>query len=345
MIISDRKKRLAGATPAFEAVIETAQDYYPFGSLMPGRKYNAGEYRYGFNGKEKDDEVTGVTGATYDYGFRIYDSRISRFLSVDPLTKSYPMLTPYQFVSNTPIQAIDLDGMEALNCTSILYLSTNHVGGIGYVVKTEIKIGNAYDMIGTTQFIALILMNPSNQDLEDGTNNPQFLLGGEVSALNFGVDIVGKPTFEKAYQTVAFSLSTVDVKWGIGGSASIGENNSFGLSIGLGIGGHFETGNNSTIVQSISISNQERKNTTFGSIWLLGPQTSERDENGNITGYSSKLFEVTLSGNPKVNFTGINVYSEATTMKDENGNEMKTTTGSWKSKEYENEENAKYNKE
>jgi hypothetical protein len=29
--ISDRKKRLAGATPAFEAVIETAQDYYPFG--------------------------------------------------------------------------------------------------------------------------------------------------------------------------------------------------------------------------------------------------------------------------------------------------------------------------
>ncbi len=34
-------------------------------------------------------------------------------LSVDPLTKSYPMLTPYQFASNTPITAIDLDGLEA----------------------------------------------------------------------------------------------------------------------------------------------------------------------------------------------------------------------------------------
>jgi len=34
-------------------------------------------------------------------------------LSVDPLTGSYPMLTPYQFASNTPIQAIDLDGLEA----------------------------------------------------------------------------------------------------------------------------------------------------------------------------------------------------------------------------------------
>ncbi|PKP18124.1 MAG: hypothetical protein CVU05_14265 [Bacteroidetes bacterium HGW-Bacteroidetes-21] len=70
-------------------------------------------YRFGFNGKEKDDEITGQTGATYDYGFRIYDSRIGKFLSVDPLTRSYPMLTPYQFASNSPIMAIDLDGLEA----------------------------------------------------------------------------------------------------------------------------------------------------------------------------------------------------------------------------------------
>ncbi|MBW3469829.1 hypothetical protein EGN73_18695 [Arthrospiribacter ruber] len=35
-------------------------------------------------------------------------------MSVDPLTGSYPMLTPYQYASNTPIQAIDLDGLEAV---------------------------------------------------------------------------------------------------------------------------------------------------------------------------------------------------------------------------------------
>jgi predicted Zn-dependent protease len=34
------------------------------------------------------------------------------FPCVDPLTKSYPMLTPYQFASNRPIDGIDLDGME-----------------------------------------------------------------------------------------------------------------------------------------------------------------------------------------------------------------------------------------
>ena len=48
----------------------------------------------------------------YDYGFRIYNPRIAKFLSVDPLTRSYPMLTPYQFASNRPIDGIDLDGLE-----------------------------------------------------------------------------------------------------------------------------------------------------------------------------------------------------------------------------------------
>jgi RHS repeat-associated protein len=75
---------------------------------MPGRTYSAGAYRYGFNGKEDDDEWS-----KQDYGMRIYDSRVARFLSVDPIAGQYPELTPYQFASNTPIQAIDLDGLEA----------------------------------------------------------------------------------------------------------------------------------------------------------------------------------------------------------------------------------------
>jgi hypothetical protein len=43
---------------------------------------------------------------------RIYDPRLGRFLSVDPITKKYPELTPYQFASNRPIDGIDLDGLE-----------------------------------------------------------------------------------------------------------------------------------------------------------------------------------------------------------------------------------------
>lgn len=94
--------------------ISSAQDYYPFGMQMPGRIDSATaaqKYRYGFNGKENDRDVKG-DGNEYDYGFRIYDPRIGRFLSVDPLFKTYPWYTPYQFAGNKPIIAIDLDGLE-----------------------------------------------------------------------------------------------------------------------------------------------------------------------------------------------------------------------------------------
>jgi RHS repeat-associated protein len=87
-------------------------DYYPFGFEMAGRADNSENYRYGFNGKEKDSPGMGGGGSTYDYGFRIYNPSIAKFLSVDPLTKSYPWYTPYQFAGNTPIQAIDIDGLE-----------------------------------------------------------------------------------------------------------------------------------------------------------------------------------------------------------------------------------------
>ena len=90
-----------------------ATDYYPGGMLMPGRKYSsASTYNYGFNGKENDNDVKGE-GNQQDYGMRIYDPRLVRFLSVDPITNDYPELTPYQFASNSPIANIDMDGKEA----------------------------------------------------------------------------------------------------------------------------------------------------------------------------------------------------------------------------------------
>jgi len=40
---------------------------------------------------------------------------------VNPLTKSYPELTPYQFASNRPIDEIDLDGLEYLDSKESFY--------------------------------------------------------------------------------------------------------------------------------------------------------------------------------------------------------------------------------
>jgi RHS repeat-associated protein len=111
--VSDRKLGIDnnsdGVIDYYTADVITANDYYPFGMDMPGRKLG-GAARYGFNGKERDKDMNSVTA--YDYGFRIYNPAIGKFLSVDPLTQEYPELTPYQFASNIPIAGIDLDGGE-----------------------------------------------------------------------------------------------------------------------------------------------------------------------------------------------------------------------------------------
>ncbi|HLA57368.1 MAG TPA: RHS repeat-associated core domain-containing protein, partial [Puia sp.] len=113
--ISDKKTGVStnGTTiDNFTADVRSATDYFPFGMQMPNRTYTASSnYRYGFNGKENDNEVKGI-GNEIDYGMRIYDTRVGRFLSVDPLMKEFPWYTPYQFAGNKPIPASDLDGLE-----------------------------------------------------------------------------------------------------------------------------------------------------------------------------------------------------------------------------------------
>lgn len=96
----------------FTPIPRMLSDYYPFGMQMPGRNYiYSPGYRFGYNGKENDDEVKG-NGNSLDYGARIYDPRLGRFLSIDPLEKDFPFYSTYQFAGNRPIWAIDLDGME-----------------------------------------------------------------------------------------------------------------------------------------------------------------------------------------------------------------------------------------
>jgi len=78
---------------------------------MPERSYTATTegYRFGFNGKEQDNSIKGE-GNSYDFGARIYDSRLGRFLSTDPLTHSFPFQSAYCFAANQPIWAIDKNG-------------------------------------------------------------------------------------------------------------------------------------------------------------------------------------------------------------------------------------------
>jgi RHS repeat-associated protein len=107
------------------ADIVSLTDYYPFGMVMPGRNFTSDKYRMGYNGKEKDEEWDAA-----EYGFRMYNAKIGRFFSVDPIERKYPELSPYQYASNRVIDGVDWDGLEfrkSPGCFHVVGGSTNHV--------------------------------------------------------------------------------------------------------------------------------------------------------------------------------------------------------------------------
>jgi RHS repeat-associated protein len=80
-------------------------EYLPYGEPFLDQRSTTWNSRYTFSGKERDGE----TGYSY-FGARYYNSDISIWLSVDPLSDKYPNLTPYAYCANNPIKYWDPDG-------------------------------------------------------------------------------------------------------------------------------------------------------------------------------------------------------------------------------------------
>jgi len=75
-------------------------------------------YRFGFNGKEKDNEINvncGYYPMAIGIRARVYDRRLGRCLSLNPLMAEYPFLSAYCGMGNTPTCLIDGDGREIIN--------------------------------------------------------------------------------------------------------------------------------------------------------------------------------------------------------------------------------------
>jgi len=115
VVLSDLKQRNP-STSQLTAQTLTLNNYYPFGMLMPNRHVNTPGYRFGFNGMEMDDEVDGE-GNSLDFGARIYDARLGRWLSVDPAFQNFPHQSDYVSFSNDPISRIDPDGATDYKAT------------------------------------------------------------------------------------------------------------------------------------------------------------------------------------------------------------------------------------
>lgn len=85
-------------------------DYYAFGMEMPGRKWQASNYRYSHNGQEKEQELfDGANSAEY----WMYDSRIGRRWERDPIFEE--SWSPYATFADNPILFSDAAGTTTNN--------------------------------------------------------------------------------------------------------------------------------------------------------------------------------------------------------------------------------------
>lgn len=113
-VVSDIRKPASTTgsidTWTWQADITDHFSYYPFGMLEPGRQkrlntVDDGGYRFSAFGYERDDEIAG-SGNYYDMGARLYDARIARTPTRDPMWSNFPSESDYIYAGNNPIYYI-----------------------------------------------------------------------------------------------------------------------------------------------------------------------------------------------------------------------------------------------
>ncbi len=128
------------------AVVET-NDYYPFGKRIPistdpepveGVQHTVeptvisassatSPNRWLFSGKESQSFLN-ASIPLLDFGARMYDPTIARWITTDPMAEKYYCISPYAYCGNSPMTYMDSDGR-------IIRLANNYAGGIEDIAR------------------------------------------------------------------------------------------------------------------------------------------------------------------------------------------------------------------
>lgn len=148
---------------------------------MPGRNFSSGNYRYGFNGMERDDEVSG-NGNSLNTPFRQYDPRLGRWMSLDPLMAAYPHQSAYAAYNNNPIYFADPTGLEgeppnntdpprSYLAPTGYYFVTTGISNVKYFNGTQAKVDE--DEFGNDIFVTIAQGAVKSFEFEGETYTPR----------------------------------------------------------------------------------------------------------------------------------------------------------------------------
>ncbi len=189
-------------------------DYYPGGMQMPNRNVQ-GDYRYAYQGQEKDPE-TGKEA----FQLRLYDSRINRWLTTDPAGQ---YASPYLAMGNNWVSRIDPDGGRDTDPSdgAVVYgedvpglesITLRDIGGhVNYLDEVVIGGDNNFfntnfdsSEVGNGLFVGSVFPSALDMAVDDFINKSTFksipnelrnlksgtkMLGGAMNVASVGLDI------------------------------------------------------------------------------------------------------------------------------------------------------------